>query len=398
MEFSALFHALYRCYGDEEDMVPFFRTLFTNMTEIPEDEKPKETDRRKMGRASRKIADPVAELSDTQVKNWIKRKPAEKFLRQIIKRFDAVTLEEFFDEISEDGASLVVKEFGPVIPEINKLNFTQELTDYVTEAVYQLAKCKRPTASALAPVKKESDEWKGLYGDHLLAESENICCFPGCSRPLLVTDSNGGAQKVYEIAQIDTKKDAHINNLVALCPNCHARYSMNPDNADTKELKRIKALKASLLQMQQGLSADVLEKNLLHVIKRLANLKVSENAEIIYDPVHVREKIDAKTDRLLYQSVSRLVQDNFLDLHNILQDAHRNGDLDVEVLRLQVKTLYLKNKNKAPSEVFSAIVEKFAQTTKADRLYCQIVVAYFVQSCEIFEAQNVQGGVYAVAQ
>lgn len=398
MEFSALFHALYRCYGDEEDMVPFFRTLFTFMTEVPEAEKPKETDPRKMGRASRKIADPVAELSDTQIKNWIKRKPTEKFLRQITKRFDVEGLKDFCAEISDDGALLVIKDFKPIIPDIDKDNFAEKLTDFITDMVYQLAKRDRPTSSKLEPAIKVSANLKQRYGEHLLAESESVCCFPGCSRPLLLTTADGGITKVYEVAQIDAKKDARIENLIALCPHCYANYSLNPDSADVRELKRIKALKSGLLRIQQGLSADVLEKNLSHVIKRLANLKVSENTEIIYDPAHVREKIDAKTDRLLYQSVSRLVQDNFLDLHDILQDAHRNGDLDVEVLRLQVKTLYLKNKNKTPSEVFSAIVEKFAQTTKADRLYCQIVVAYFVQSCEIFEAQSVQGGVYAAAQ
>lgn len=398
MEFNALFHAIYRCYGDEEDMVSFFRTFFTYMTEMPEEKPPKETDFRKIERASRKIIDPAADLSDTQIKNYIKRKPSKKFLRQIIKRFDAVSLENFFNEVSDGGAFLVIEEFKEVIPDINEMNFDQKLTDYVTEMVYQLAECKRPTPSALASAKKESDDLKDRYGEHLLAESENICCFPGCSRPLVITEPHGGVQKLYEITRIDAKKDAHIDNLVALCPHCHARYSMNPDSADVKELKRIKALKSSLLRMQQGLSADILEKNLSLVIKRLANLKVSENAEIIYDPVHVREKIDEKTDRLFYRSVIRFVQDNFLALHGILQDAHRNGELDVEVLRLQVKTLYLKNKKKTQSEVFHSIAKKFEQTTKADPLYCQIVVAYFVQSCEIFEAQGTQGGGYAIAQ
>jgi len=53
-----------------------------------------------------------------------------------------------------------------------------------------------------------------------------------------------------------------------------------------------------------------------------------------------------------------------------------------------MKALYrrLKKTKKSREEIFNEIVEKIHRVTLQEALYCQIVVSYFIQSCEVFDA------------
>lgn len=46
----------------------------------------------------------------------------------------------------------------------------------------------------------------------------------------------------------------------------------------------------------------------------------------------------------------------------------------------------LKKAKKTNMEIFNEIVDKIHRVTLQENTYCQIVVAYFVQSCEVFDA------------
>ena len=46
----------------------------------------------------------------------------------------------------------------------------------------------------------------------------------------------------------------------------------------------------------------------------------------------------------------------------------------------------LKKAKKTNMEIFNEIVDKIHRVSLQENTYCQIVVAYFVQSCEVFDA------------
>ena len=84
-------------------------------------------------------------------------------------------------------------------------------------------------------------ELKYKYGEYLRDETDNICAFPECEKLLSFTD-NGHIAYTYEVALIDKKKEPKINNLLALCPMCHATYSIDENKKLCKELKGVKKL------------------------------------------------------------------------------------------------------------------------------------------------------------
>ena len=52
-----------------------------------------------------------------------------------------------------------------------------------------------------------------------------------------------------------------------------------------------------------------------------------------------------------------------------------------------MKEIYNKlNKGKkTKAEIFNEITEKIHRVSLQENIYCQIVVAYFIQSCEVFD-------------
>ena len=66
----------------------------------------------------------------------------------------------------------------------------------------------------------------------------------------------------------------------------------------------------------------------------------------------------------------------------------KRGEIDYDEIQDQMKALYrrLKKTKKSREEIFNEIVEKIHRVTLQEALYCQIVVSYFIQSCEVFDA------------
>ena len=53
-----------------------------------------------------------------------------------------------------------------------------------------------------------------------------------------------------------------------------------------------------------------------------------------------------------------------------------------------MKALYkrLKKANKSKVEIFNEITEKVHKVSLQEDIYCQIVVAFFIAKCEVFDA------------
>jgi hypothetical protein len=75
-------------------------------------------------------------------------------------------------------------------------------------------------------------------------------------------------------------------------------------------------------------------------------------------------------------------------VREILRNYDKRGVLDYEELQEQMKGLYrkLKKKNLSQMEIFERITSKIQTSTRHESIFCQIIVSYFVQNCEVFDA------------
>ena len=194
--------------------------------------------------------------------------------------------------------------------------------------------------------------------------------------------------RVYEVSLIDKKKKATADNLIALCPTCHATYQMDNSKTRVKELAGNKALLSAHEQSVRLLDNIALEKGIVGVIRKIVGLQEKELFGAELDPKELTQKIKPADNFILYATVKNYVTAYFLKIREIMTNFDKRGTIDYDVIQDQMKAIYkrLKKANKSQAEIFSEITEKIHRTSLQDDIYCQIVVCYFIQSCEVFDA------------
>ena len=173
-----------------------------------------------------------------------------------------------------------------------------------------------------------------------------------------------------------------------MCPQCYASYLLDDSKKLTKELARTKSILTAHKQSVHLLDTLPLEKGIVGVIKRVQKLGEKDLAEASLDPKEITQKLNPAQDMALYLVVNGYVTTYFLSIKEIMVNLDKRGEIDYDAIQDQIHAFYkrLKKAKKSQVEIFYEITEKIHRVTLQDDIYCQIVVSYFVQSCEVFDA------------
>ncbi|HEP2451948.1 TPA: hypothetical protein VID10_001798 [Streptococcus pyogenes] len=231
----------------------------------------------------------------------------------------------------------------------------------------------------------QSNQLKKQYGQFLLTESNNCCAYPGCDRPLILTSGNLAAEN-YEVSAIEKDKDAEPLNLIALCPDCFLTYQADSRKKIVTALKNVKKILVSAHNSQQSISDMKLDSGIVSVLTSLNKLKCDEY-DISYDSKQLTDKISPENNRTLYQLVKNPVIDNYLTIQKIIVNLDKQGKIDYEEIQYQTRSMYKKLKAAKHNNlaIFNTISEKLHKATLQDIYFCQTIVSYFIQKCEVLE-------------
>lgn len=124
------------------------------------------------------------------------------------------------------------------------------------------------------------------------------------------------------------------------------------------------------------------------MIENLKKAKAKDFECLNYKPVSVEKKVDPQKDIFLYTEVLAYVTQFYIFVDKNMKDAVRTQLFNDDLLRAQIKASYKKLENKKiPKElIYQSLAERLKQITKQDIKYCYIVISYFIQSCEVFDA------------
>ncbi|VGY28627.1 Uncharacterised protein [Streptococcus pyogenes] len=231
----------------------------------------------------------------------------------------------------------------------------------------------------------QSNQLKKQYGQFLLTESNNCCAYPGCDRPLILTSGNLAAEN-YEVSAIEKDKDAEPLNLIALCPDCFLTYQADSRKKIVTALKNVKKILVSAHNSQQAISDMKLDSGIVSVLTSLNKLKCDEY-DISYDSKQLTDKISPENNRTLYQLVKNPVIDSYLTIQKIIVNLDKQGKIDYEEIQYQTRSMYKKLKAAKHNNlaIFNTISEKLHKATLQDIYFCQMIVSYFIQKCEVLE-------------
>lgn len=100
------------------------------------------------------------------------------------------------------------------------------------------------------------------------------------------------------------------------------------------------------------------------------------------------KKLNPSDNFVLYSQVNYFVMTYFVRIREIMINLDKRGEIDYDEVQDQMHAIYkrLKKAKKSNVEIFNEIVGKIHRVTLQEDTYCQIVVSYFIQSCEVFDA------------
>ena len=282
---------------------------------------------------------------------------------------------------------LLAEDYKPYDATATADNISEKLADCFVDIIRRAAGIVPQDELERQRIMQQSLDLKFKYGEYLRDEAANVCAFPGCGR-LLSRVNNGQIAYAYEVAVIDKKKEPKVDNLLALCPLCHATYSIDTNPKVCKELLGIKKILIARNQSMRLLDGMPLEKEIIGVMSKIKNLKESDLLDPSLDPKDIREKLIPNENLALFNTVKGYVDTYYVTLKDIIISADKRGEIDYDEVQDQMKALYkrLKKANKSKVEIFNEITEKVHKVSLQEDIYCQIVVAFFIAKCEVFDA------------
>lgn len=374
MEFKTLFRILKKHLADGDDVPAFFRELMAMITTVSEDE---------WGTSK----DPSKKTPVETVRTYTKKaKLPKKLAETIVYRLTPEILAERINERPDATRESLAKDLRGYDPETDQDNVAEKAAAMMVEVIRLSAGLAPENEIEEQTRRQQAADLKNRYGSYLLRESEGFCPF-GCGRQLTVAE-NGKTADAYEVSLIDKAKPAQPDNLIALCPLCWASWQLDSSAKRTKELKMTKKLLSAHQQSTKLLSGLPLEKGIIGVISRIRKLGEKELSGATYEPVELKRKISPATDMALYMTVSQYVTTYYKSIRDIMVSADKRGLIDYDEVQDQMHAFYrkLKKAGRTKLEIFTEISERIHRVTLQEDLFCQIVVAFFIEKCEVFDA------------
>ncbi|SEA28298.1 hypothetical protein SAMN02745687_02384 [Lachnospiraceae bacterium NK3A20] len=375
MEFKDFFSMMKNRISDGADVPYFFRDLMAMITDVTEEEwgTPK---------------DPSTKLTkDNTLRTYAKRGFSQKFAQSIVYRLHPEMFVESLKTRPRAALALLAEDYKSYDPTTTADNMAEKLADCFTDIIRRAAGLVPQSEFERQRLVRQAYELKQQYGEYLRDEADNVCAFPGCGRLLSVSE-NGKFSTIYEVGIIDKSKEPKVDNLLVFCPTCQATYMFDSNKKRRKELAGIKKILIAHKQSMQLLDSMPLEKEIIGVISKIKNLKEKDLLDPSLDPKDIREKLSPDENFALYNTVKGYVDTYYVTLKEIITNADKRGEIDYEEVQDQMKAIYkrLHKAGKSNVEVFNEISEKIHKVSFQEDFYCQIVVAFFIAKCEVFDA------------
>lgn len=203
--------------------------------------------------------------------------------------------------------------------------------------------------------------------------------------PLNPTPEETNVLKGEEILNSDLN---HEDNLIPLCFDCHNRY----DKKKTVEEYRILiSIKKQLIN--QDIQKSIwhqyaLQKEIIEIIDELIKIDASSLIKLSYEPKKIDEKLNDTITQISKRKIHLNVQDYFQLIKDKLSNIERESPTKAELISIQIKTFYLLQKDEGKSQelVYKNISNWIMhKTNQASIDSSEILAAFFIQNCEIFE-------------
>ena len=222
----------------------------------------------------------------------------------------------------------------------------------------------------------------------LLTEAGGIC--PDCGHKRLVGTKTERGVKLFEVVRILPEMNDNFDNKIALCLECARNYMAVPSVDNHQRMASIKKKLTQYSAAKEKLESMNIEQDIKEVLRLILTKPRGELSNLSYEVLCVADKV--KNDAPLVLKLEAYVTAYFLYIsRELLPQLSREERVNSDLINAEIKACYqsIKGNKLTQAEIFSTLVERLKDWT--DKKYdtaCEILVAYYVQSCDVFEVQD----------
>lgn len=237
----------------------------------------------------------------------------------------------------------------------------------------------------------------------LLAEVENMC--PKCSKKLMY-EKKGNKYKMWEGAHIYplNPTDAevkllkneerlhadvnHLNNIIALCRDCHKKFD-NPRTVE--EYRKLFSIKKNIISKNEA-RAKFADFQIEDEIREIIKLLIDEFNESELRPLEMEAlRIDQKADKTLTRITKARIKSDATEYYYYIKEQFAQLDgvypKSFNAIASQVSAFYntLSRTESSQEIIYSQLSEWLSRKTGNSNIgACATIISFFVQNCEVF--------------
>ena len=396
MTFSDFAKMLYPFCGGENKTSDFVLSLFVNIMEDPSTEED-------IQKASNDEYNPFAKLNISTLEKIYNggRSISKSNARTVFAHLDKGKFEDFIASLPVDTINLLKDAVRARGYDVNDFDVPNKCADIFASI---LENCINQNSSLVdATILPSSVNINNTVPDsdlYLLMEVNSLC--PSCGKPL-VSEKNSNSLSAYKITDIIPLRPSAAqvaelgemidinpnpsNNKIALCLECANRYNSHTTRDECAQLIDIKERLHRNYVALGSLDKIYLEEQIEAVIRKIDGVPLEQLSDtLIYNALRVREKI---SNPPLIIKTEGFVVPYYGFIKSIFSQLEREGILNFEDVANDVQRSYrrLHSLGLTQDEIFMQLVDWFKRKTNAQNvLACEIIVAFFVQNCEVFHA------------
>lgn len=237
----------------------------------------------------------------------------------------------------------------------------------------------------------------------LFNEVDGRC--PICGKSL-TNKKNGKIIKIFEVAHIypanphpdeiellknEERMSEDVNsldNVIAVCRICHKKFDTPRTIEEYQSWVRLKKKLIQDAQLKNSYALFNVENEIKEILKKLNDESLEVNLEkLSYDSLKIEQKVNNTLPFVIKRTIRNDVVDYFDFIHGIFIEMDKITPYKFDTLASQIKSFYCKIMQINPNQefVYTSLVDWLNEKTESySRRACEIVVAYFVQDCEVF--------------
>lgn len=391
MLFVELVHAI-RPYLIGDDNVPeFMRNLILQICSIPE----AECDTRK---------DPSSEerYSDGSLRKFYTRGISKKLAEVMLNKLTLPNFKYYINNINNGNCNSAEIRNQSLAEAISPFTEAQVDANNVADVLFDLLKLSleyivNPDLEQDRLVKEAqtlSQTGKAKFGLELLEDCSHTCSNIDCNNHLQTVADDNTCASNYETICL-SGNTLKYDNLLAVCHDCFQQYALKHTKEETNQLKKIKKLQLEFNLARKTLNQNSIEQGIRKVIEKIHTVDPKDVVKLNYDPVEVDKKIDPNAEIFLYGEVKDRVVRYYVTVEKCLRESARKQEFNDSLFREQLKATYKKLAAKKIAAkkidkytIYQSLAEWLSKMTKQNIMYCKVVICYFIQSCEVFDATS----------